>query len=202
VIDPEEAVNEKRTPRVFIIRHGETDWSLNGRHTGRTDIGLTEHGRELASRLGKFLEPEHFSLVLTSPLTRAGETCRLAGFGERAVADPDLEEWDYGDYEGLTRSEIEDRNPGWVVFRDGCPGGERPEDVRERVDRVIARIRAAQGDVCAFTHGHLLRVLGVRWIDLPVTAGRNVAATTASVGVLTFHYGMPVIQRWNWRPEL
>jgi len=195
-------VNEERTQRVFIIRHGETEWSLNGRHTGHTDIGLTEHGRELASRLGKFLEPGHFSLVLTSPLTRASETCRLAGLGERAVADPDLEEWDYGDYEGLTRSEIEDRDPGWVVFRDGCPGGESPEDVRERVDRVIARIRAAQGDVCAFAHGHLLRVLGVRWIDLPVTAGRNVAAATASVGMLSFHHGMPVIQRWNWRPEL
>jgi probable phosphoglycerate mutase len=195
-------VTEEQTQRVFIIRHGETEWTRNGQHTGRTDIELTEKGREVALRLGQVLERERFSLVLTSPLARATETCRLAGLGEDAVADADLAEWDYGDYEGLTRSEIEARNPGWVVFRDGCPGGESPEEVQGRVDRVIARIRAAQGDVCAFAHGHLLRVLGVRWIDLPVTAGRHVAAATASVGVLAFHHGTPVIQRWNWRPNL
>jgi probable phosphoglycerate mutase len=195
-------VNETRRKRVFLIRHGETEWSRSGQHTGRTDLELTEHGRDLARQLGPILESERFSLVLTSPLRRASDTCRLAGLGERAVSDPDLEEWDYGDYEGLTRSEIEDRNPSWVVFRDGCPGGEGPEEIRRRVDRVIDRIRTAPGDVAAFGHGHILRVLGVRWIGLPVAAGRHVALATASIGVLGFNHGMPVIERWNWLPEL
>jgi broad specificity phosphatase PhoE len=147
---------------VFAIRHGETAWSLSGQHTGTTDIPLTDNGRRLAERMRPVLAKEAFALVRCSPMQRARETCVLAGLGDRAVIDPDLAEWNYGQYEGLTPKQIHEGAPGWLIFRDGCPGGESPEEVGARVDRVIARARAADGDVALFAHGHVLRVLAAR----------------------------------------
>ncbi|TSD82737.1 histidine phosphatase family protein, partial [Mycobacterium sp. KBS0706] len=139
----------------FVIRHGETAWSLSGRHTGTTDIPLTENGRRLAERLRPVLAEEVFALVLVSPMERARETCELAGLGRQAVIDPDLMEWNYGSYEGLTPGQIRAKAPDWLIFRDGCPGGESPEQVGTRVDRVIAQSRAREGDVALFAHGHV-----------------------------------------------
>ena len=156
---------------VFAIRHGETAWSLSGQHTGTTDIPLTDNGRRLAERLQSVLAKEVFALVLCSPMQRARETCELAGLGNDAVIDPDLAEWNYGQYEGLTSAQIHETSPGWLVFRNGCPGGETPEQVGVRTDRVIARARAAEGNVALFAHGHVLRVLAARWIGLPAGSG-------------------------------
>ena len=144
--------------QVYLIRHGETEWSLSGQHTGSTDIPLTENGRKVAQLLEPVLARETFALVLTSPLQRARKTCELAGLGERAEIDRDLMEWNYGEYEGLTSREIREKAPGWLLFNDGCPGGETPEQVGDRADRVIARARGEQGNVVLFAHGHLLRV--------------------------------------------
>ena len=159
---------------VFAIRHGETAWSLSGQHTGTTDIPLTDNGRRLAERLRPVLAKETFALVLVSPMQRARETCDLAGLGDRAVIDRNLMEWNYGKYEGLTPKQINEIAPGWLIFRDGCPGGEAPEQVGDRVDQVIARVRAA-GNCALFAHGHVLRVLGVRWLGLPAGAGQHFA---------------------------
>ena len=156
---------------VFAIRHGETAWSLSGQHTGTTDIPLTDNGRRLAERLQSVLAREVFALVLCSPMQRARETCELAGLGNDAVIDPDLAEWNYGEYEGLTSAQIHETSPGWLVFRNGCPGGETPEQVGVRTDRVIARARAAKGNVALFAHSHVLRVLAARWIGLPAGSG-------------------------------
>jgi probable phosphoglycerate mutase len=147
---------------VFAIRHGETVWSLSGQHTGTTDIPLTDNGRRLAERMRPVLAKNAFALVLCSPMQRARETCELAGLGDTGVIDPDLVEWNYGEYEGLTPRQIHEATPGWLIFKDGCPGGEAPEQVGARVDRVIARARAAPGDVALFAHGHVLRVLAAR----------------------------------------
>ena len=152
---------------VFAIRHGETAWSLSGQHTGTTDIPLTDNGRRLAERMRRVLAARAFALVLCSPMHRARETCDLAGLGDKAVIEPDLVEWNYGEYEGLTPKQIHKMAPGWLIFRDGCPGGETPEHVGARMDRVIARSRAVDGDTVLFAHGHVLRVLGARWIGLP-----------------------------------
>ena len=157
---------------VFAIRHGETAWSLRGQHTGTTDIPLTDNGRRFAERLRPVLPKETFALALVSPMQRARETCDLAGLGDRAVIDRDLMEWNYGKYDGLTPTPINEIAPGWLIFRDGCPGGEAPEQVGDRVDRLIARARAA-GNCALFAHGHVLRVLGVRWLGLPVGAGQH-----------------------------
>ena len=148
--------------RVFLIRHGETEWSLSGQHTGITDIPLTENGRALPRQLAPILAKVTFARIFTSPLQRARETCELAGLGERAEIDYDLVEWNYGDYEGLTPKEIHAKAPGWMLFRDGCPGGEGPEDVGRRVDAVIERVRAVERHVALFAHGHVFRVL---WLD-------------------------------------
>jgi probable phosphoglycerate mutase len=153
---------------LFAIRHGETAWSLSGQHTGSTDIPLTDKGRRLAKKMRPILTRRTFELVLCSPLQRARETCELVGFGDRAVIDSDLLEWNYGEYEGMTPRQIQEIAPGWMIFRDGCPGGESPEQVGERVDRVIARSRSVDGDSALFAHGHVLRVLVARWIGLPV----------------------------------
>jgi broad specificity phosphatase PhoE len=151
---------------VFPIRHGETAWSLSGQHTGTTDIPLTDNGRRLAGQMRPVLAKQTFALVLVSPLQRARETCELAGLGKSAVVEPNLVEWNYGEYEGLTPKQIDEKAPGWLIFRDGCPGGETPEQVGTRVDQVIARARAAKGDVALFAHGHVLRVLAARWLGL------------------------------------
>ncbi len=183
--------------QLYTIRHGETAWSLTGQHTGTTDIPLTENGRRLAKRLRVVFARQTFARVLVSPMQRARETCALAGLDAAAVVDRDLVEWNYGDYEGLTPKQIHEKAPGWVIFRDGCPGGETPEQVSARVDRVIAQVRAVEGDVALFAHGHLLRVLVARWIALPAGAGQHFLLDTGSLCVLG-HYGdSPAVKIWN-----
>jgi len=182
---------------VYLIRHGETEWSLNGRHTGITDIPLTENGRNLAKRLAPVLATERFALVLTSPLERARKTCELAGLGAHAEIDRDLMEWNYGEYEGLTPKQIDAQAPGWMLFRDGCPGGETPEQAGARVDRVIARARAVEGHVALFAHGHIFRVFAARWLGLPAMAGCHFLLDTATLSILSYYRNLPAIRRWN-----
>jgi broad specificity phosphatase PhoE len=182
---------------LFAIRHGETAWSLSGQHTGTTDLPLTDNGRRLAERIRPVLAREAFALVLVSPLRRARETCELAGLGDAAVIEPDLVEWNYGDYEGLTPKQIRATAPGWLVFRDGCPGGEAPEQVGARADRVIARARAAEGDVVLFAHGHVLRVLAARWLGLPPGHGQHFLLDTGTLSVLGHYRDVPAVKIWN-----
>ena len=182
---------------VFAMRHGETAWSLTGQHTGTTDLPLTENGRRLAERMRSLLTGNAFALVLCSPMRRARETCALAGFGEQAVVDRDLLEWNYGEYEGLTPEQIRKVAPGWLIFRDGCPGGETPEQVGVRVDRIIARSRAVDGDIALFSHGHLLRVLVARWIGLPAGGGQHFQLDTGTLSVLDYYCEMPAVRVWN-----
>jgi probable phosphoglycerate mutase len=182
---------------LWLIRHGETEWSLSGAHTGRTDIPLTAAGRDQAAALGKALGSKVFSLVLTSPLSRARDTCEAAGFGTRAEVDQNLREWDYGEYEGRTTQQIRERNPQWLLWRDGAPRGETPEQVAARAGAVIARAEAATGGVALFAHGHLLRVLTARWLGLDAAAGRLFALGTASVSTLGYERETRVISRWN-----
>jgi broad specificity phosphatase PhoE len=183
--------------RVFAIRHGETAWSLSGQHTGTTDIPLTDNGRRLAERIRPVLAKEAFALVLVSPLSRARETCDLAGLGRTAIIDADLGEWNYGEYEGLTPQQIHAGAPGWLIFRDGCPGGETPAEIGARVDRVIARARAVEGDVALFAHGHVLRVLVARWLGLPASAGQHFLLDTGTLNVLGYYRGIPAVKTWN-----
>jgi probable phosphoglycerate mutase len=183
--------------QVYLIRHGETAWSLSGQHTGTTDIPLTENGRRVAMLLQPVLTRETFMLVLTSPLQRARETCALAGLGERAAIERDLIEWNYGEYEGLTSQQIHATRPGWMVFTDGCPGGESPDQVGARVDRVIARVRAVEGHVALFAHGHVLRALAARWLGLRAAAGGHFLLDTATLNILSYYRGLPAVQRWN-----
>lgn len=185
---------------VFAIRHGETEWSLSGRHTGTTDIPLTANGRRLAKNLRPVLAKESFALVLVSPMHRARETCELAGLGDRAVVDPDLAEWNYGSYEGRTHGQITEIAPDWLIFRDGCPGGEAPEQVAARADRVIARTRAGEGNAALFAHGHVLRALAARWLGLPVRTGQHFVLATGAVSVLGYYHGIPAVKTWNWQP--
>lgn len=184
---------------VYLARHGETAWSLSGQHTGRTDLPLTERGEGNARALGRRLRGRAFARVLTSPLQRAARTCELAGFGERADIDPDLVEWDYGRYEGRRTVDIHAERPGWLLFRDGCPGGETPEQVGARADRVIARLRAVQGDALVFSSGHFLRVLAARWLGLEAAAGRYFLLGTASLSILGYEHDVtePAIRLWN-----
>jgi broad specificity phosphatase PhoE len=187
--------------RVFLLRHGETQWSLSRQHTGRTDIPLTENGRTVARRLAPVLAEQDFELVLVSPLQRAQQTCQLAGFDSKATIDEDLFEWDYGQYEGRTPQQIRADTPEWLIFRDGCPGGETPAQVGARVDRVIARVRAIEGNAALFAHGHILRVLGARWLGLPVAAGSHFLLDTATLCVLSYYHGIGAIERWNVAPS-
>ena len=182
---------------LFVIRHGETAWSLSGQHTGTTDIPLTDNGRRVAQRLRPMLATETFGLVLVSPRRRARETCEIAGLGGQAIVEPDLAEWDYGQYEGLTGKQIRRLSPNWLIFRDGCPGGETPDQVGARVDRVIARVRAVEGNAVVFAHGHVLRVLVVRWLGLPVIAGQHFLLDTATLSVLGDYRGVPAVRIWN-----
>ena len=183
--------------QIYLIRHGETEWSLSGQHTGTTDIPLTENGRKVARLLEPVLANENFALVLTSPLERARQTCELAGLGERAEIDSDLMEWNYGQYEGLTPKQIHAQAPEWMLFNDGCPGGESPEQVGARVDRVIARVRAVEGHVALFAHGHIFRVFAARWLGLPATAGCHFLLDTATLNILGYYRGIPAVKRWN-----
>jgi probable phosphoglycerate mutase len=182
---------------VFAIRHGETAWSLSGQHTGTTDIPLTDNGRRLAERMRPLLAKERFGLVLVSPLQRARVTSELAGLGDRAVVDPDLIEWNYGEYEGLTSAQIHVTRPNWLIFRDGCPGGEMPAEVAARADRVIARARAATGDVALFAHGHVLRVLAARWIGSGPDMGQHLLLDTGTLCVLGYYGEIPALRVWN-----
>jgi broad specificity phosphatase PhoE len=183
--------------KVYLLRHGETEWSLNGRHTGVTDIPLTENGRIAARLLKPILAKVTFTLVLTSPLQRARETCELAGLGQFANVEPDLIEWNYGEYEGLTTEQIRSTRPGWSVFRDGCPGGESPEQVGARADRVITKVRTAAGNVALFGHGHFTRVLAARWINLSANYGENFLLDTATLNVLGYYRESPAFMIWN-----
>ncbi len=187
----------KSPGEMVLVRHGETEWTLSGQHTGRTDIPLTERGRKQARLLEPLLSTADFALVLSSPLQRARETCELAGLGPRMEIEPDLMEWDYGEYEGRTSKDIKRSAPNWMVFTDGCPGGETPEQVGARADRVINRIRSATGRVALFAHGHLLRVLAARWIGLPPSAGQHFLLDTSTVSVLGYYQDVPAMKRWN-----
>jgi broad specificity phosphatase PhoE len=182
---------------VFLVRHGETEWSASGKHTSRTDVELTEEGERAARALGERLAGQQFELVLTSPMRRARETCELAGLGDRAEVDVDLKEFDYGDYEGLTTPDIREEQPGWYLWTDGAPGGETASQVGARADRVIERAIAANGDVAIFAHGHLLRVLGARWIELGPECGGLLALDTAAVCELGFERERRVLWLWN-----
>jgi probable phosphoglycerate mutase len=187
-------------PIAYLARHGETAWSLSGQHTGTTDLPLTEAGECNARRLGERLKGLTFSKVFTSPLERAVRTCELAGFGAVAEIDPDLVEWNYGEYEGRRGAEIRAERPGWQLFRDGCPGGETPQQVAERADRVVSRIRAVPGDVLLFSSGHFIRVLAARWIgSQPTVQARSFMLSTASLSALGYENDLsrPVIRLWN-----
>lgn len=182
---------------VWLVRHGETTWSLSGQHTGATDLPLTPAGEAAARALAPLLAPLPFARVWSSPLARARRTAELAGHGARLELDADLMEWNYGAYEGLTNAEIQAKAPGWLVFRDGCPEGDSPEAVGARADRVIARLRQGPGPSLVFAHGHLLRVLAARWLELPPLAGRNLLLDTTTLSVLSDYRGTPALAAWN-----
>lgn len=184
--------------RIVVVRHGETEWSAAGRHTSRTDLPLTDDGRRRAGGLASALGGP-FALVLCSPLRRARETAEIAGFADAEI-DDDLREWDYGQYEGLTTPEIRAQNPDWSLWRDGCPGGERPDDVAARADRALARLAGAGGDALAFAHGHILRVLAARWIALAASGGADFALSAGAFSVLGHERETRVIERWNLTP--
>ena len=179
-----------------LVRHGETEWSRSGRHTGSTDIPLTARGRELALKLEAPLRGRAFALVLTSPLTRARDTAAIAGFAD-AIVDDDLREWDYGEYEGFTTPQIREARPGWFLWDDGAPGGEAIDEVAARADRVIARARAVDGDALVFAHGHLLRILAARWLDKAPSFGRHLVLSPATFSVLGAERAVPAIEVWN-----
>lgn len=187
----------ERKPEIVLVRHGETDWSRAGRHTGRTDIPLTETGRREAGMVTARLRGAQFTKVLSSPLQRAFETCRLAGFADGAQLRDDLMEWDYGAYEGRTTADVRIERPGWSIWIEGAPGGETPHDVGDRADRVIAELRTERGDVLVFAHGHILRVLAARWLGLAANDGRLFALGTTTLSVLGYERENPVILRWN-----
>jgi broad specificity phosphatase PhoE len=181
---------------VVLVRHGETEWSASGQHTSRTDLPLTERGRERARDLAPALAERSFAVALSSPLRRARETAELAGFGEISVCD-DLREWDYGEYEGLTTPQIRERRPEWELWRDGCPDGESPDAVAARADRVVTRLREVEGDCVVFAHGHILRVIAARWIEQPVALGARLALSTGSLSRLGYERETPVLTEWN-----
>jgi broad specificity phosphatase PhoE len=191
-------------PNVCLARHGETAWSLSGQHTGLTDLPLTERGESDASALKPRLKIMTFSKVFTSPLKRAVRTCELAGFGDRSEIDPELIEWNYGEYEGVRTVEIRERRPNWQLFRDGCPGGESVEEIGARADRVVARVRSINESVLLFSSGHFLRVLAARWLGLDAASGASFVLETASVSILGYEHDLsePAIRLWNDAKQL
>lgn len=188
-----------RERHVWLVRHGETEWARLGRHTGRTDIALTDTGRDQARALGRRLAGHSFGLVLTSPLSRAAETAAICGYDDAAIADPDLMEWDYGEHEGRTTAEIRGDRPGWTIWRGPWPGGEAIDQVGARADRVVARLRGAafDGDALVFAHGHLLRVLTARWIRLPAASGGLFELATATLSIVGWEREAPSVELWN-----
>ncbi len=186
--------------RIVVVRHGETEWSREKRHTGRTDLPLTAEGRAQAGSLVARLQALTFAAVFVSPLQRARETCAIAGFGDRAVVDPDLIEWDYGEFDGLTGTEIQERIPGWTLFDDGVIGGETIDDVAARAQRVLARARAVDGDVLLFGHGHQLRILTALWLEYPARAAQRLQLATASPSMLGYENAWTALLSWNGLP--
>ncbi|MBB4478841.1 histidine phosphatase family protein [Rhizobium etli] len=188
-------------PEIYLVRHGETEWSRSGRHTGRSDIPLTEVGEAAARKLAERLSGHSFSAVWSSPSARARKTCALAGFGSGAVIRDDLAEWDYGAYEGITTKEILAGRPGWQLFRDGCPNGETPADVGARADAVVHALRQVGATILIFSSSHFLRVLAARWLGLPPEGGAHFVLDTASISVLGYEHDLtePVIRQWNQR---
>ena|SRR5579872_2868204 len=186
-------------PEIYLARHGETAWTVSGQHTGRTDIPLTERGERNALALGKRLQGLTFAKVFTSPLQRARRTCELAGFGAVAQIDPDLVEWNYGDYEGMKSADILKQRPGWQLFRDGVPNGESVAEIGARADRVIARLRAVDSNVLVFSSGHFLRVLAARWLGLEAAGGQYFTLSTAALSILGYEHSKadPVLRLWN-----
>lgn len=189
-------------PRILLVRHGQTQWSVTGRHTGRTDIPLTDAGRDTVRRLGERLHRAPWNglphvEVRTSPLVRASETCALAGFGDRAKEWDTLMEWDYGAYEGLPPERIRAERPEWNIWHDGVPGGETPDGLAARADEAVAWARSADRDVLVFAHGHFLRMLAARWLGLPASGGALFRLEPASLSVLGWAYGAPAVERWN-----
>ncbi len=187
---------------VWLLRHGATEWTQDGRHTGREDVPLSDAGREQARQAGSFLARRSFERVLVSPQTRARETCSLAGFGERSEARDELVEWDYGEYEGLTDDQTEQRDPGWDLFRDGCPGGESPDQVAARVDRLLADVVGFEGTCLLVAHGKLLRALAARWVRLSVAQGSILPMDPAAISLLEREPGGPLLRLWNFTGEL
>jgi broad specificity phosphatase PhoE len=187
---------------IWLIRHGETPWSLSGQHTGKTEMEVTATGKLMAKAIGCELAGRRFDLILTSPRMRARETCRLSGYGEAAAIDDNLQEWDYGAYEGRTSADIIKEVPNWSLWRDGVPGGETIEAVSARADRVIQRALDCTGDVALFAHGHILRVLAARWVGLPPDGGRYFSLDAGSISILGSEYKVRVISRWNFVPKL
>ncbi len=188
-------------PEIYLVRHGETEWSATGKHTGRTDIPLTAAGEEAARQLAARLQGLSFAAVWSSPSQRAFNTCLLAGFGSVAVKNEDLAEWDYGAYEGMTTRQILSQTPDWRLFRDGCPGGERASDVGARADRIVSLLRTVEADVLVFSSAHFLRVLAARWLGLPPEDAACFVLDTASISVLGYEHDLnePVVRRWNQR---
>jgi broad specificity phosphatase PhoE len=188
-------------PRLYLVRHGETEWSRSGQHTSHTDLQLTERGEEMARELAPFLRETAFAFVWTSLLQRARQTCALAGLGRAATIEPELAEWEYGDYEGRTSADIRQNRPGWNIFKDGCPGGETPGQISDRADRVVGRLRALEGNIAVFTHGQFGCVLAARWIGLAVIEGQHFSLDPASLSVLgpkPGHPELPAVLRWNF----
>lgn len=191
------ALMPKRAKQVWLVRHADTEWSLSGKHTGRTDLPLVTEGEEKARDLAPRLAQEEFSLVLSSPLSRAIETARLSGFGNRLTIDHDLVEYDYGRYEGLTSAQIQEIHPGWDLWSHGCPGGESPEQIAARCERVVQRCIAEPGNVLIFGHGHLFHAFAATWLELPASRGRSFGLKAGSVSVLGFEHGNRVLWQWN-----
>lgn len=187
-------------PRIYLVRHGETEWARLGKHTGKSDVPLIAQGENDAKALRPRLSGTTFTHVFTSPRQRARRTCELAGYSAVAQVEPDVSEWDYGDYEGLTADEIRAAHPSWSIYRDGCPGGESAEQITARADRVVTRLRGLTGNVAVFSHGHFLRILTTRWVGWPIGYAQNFLLSTASISVLGFNHGSterPVIALWN-----
>ncbi|WP_422928847.1 histidine phosphatase family protein [Singulisphaera sp. PoT] len=186
-------------PEVFLVRHGETEWSISRQHTGRTDIPLTSAGEANARGLGTRLQPVAFNHVFVSPLLRARQTCELAGLGEKAVVDRDLMEWDYGAFEGMRTDEIRQTRPEWDLFRDGCPDGESLEAIAARADRVVARLRECEGKTLVFSHSHFLRVLATRWLGCPAGNARHLVLQTGGLSIVGYEHDVtePAIRLWN-----
>ncbi|MGN6168474.1 MAG: histidine phosphatase family protein [Solirubrobacteraceae bacterium] len=186
--------------RILLVRHGETEWSASGQHTSRTDLPLVEVGREQARALAPALRNRKFTSVLSSPLKRAMETCELTGFGDVVQVREELREWDYGEYEGLTTSQIREQRPDWNLWRDGCPDGESPDQVSARAGRLLASLAEVDGEVIVFAHGHILRVLSARWLEMPVSAGARLVLSAGALCVLGHERETRALERWNETP--